>query len=236
MNGKPFIDFGWIGGHLDDVVTRLLQHIQLLLLALALGFTVSILLTLWSVRRPATVGPITATTGLLYTIPSLAAFAVLRPIFGLSLVTAVIPLATYTLLILYRQMVAGFRSVPDEVIEAAEGMGYASRARLWRVELPLAVPLIMAGVRLAVVTTIGLATVAAVLGDKFGGLGLFLTEGLQTFFPDQDLPWRGALGGARGDVRLAAGAAGTTDDAMGTRSRRPSLTHGPAHQLPDRRP
>jgi len=183
MNGKPFIDFGWIGGHLDDVVTRLLQHIELLLLALAIGFVVSIVLTLWSIRRPATVGPITATTGLLYTIPSLAAFAVLRPIFGLSLVTAVIPLATYTLLILYRQMVAGFRSVPDEVIEAAEGMGYAPRARLTRVELPLAVPLIMAGLRLAAVTTIGLATVAAVLGDKFGGLGQFLTEGLQTFFP-----------------------------------------------------
>ncbi len=78
---------------------------------------------------------------------------------------------------------AGFRSVPTDAIEAADGMGYTSRQRLWRVELPLAVPLIMAGVRLAVVTTIGLATVASILGDSFGGLGQFITEGLQTFFP-----------------------------------------------------
>jgi osmoprotectant transport system permease protein len=126
---------------------------------------------------------VTVVTGLLYTIPSLAAFAVLRPIFGLSLWTAVIPLATYTLLILYRNTVAGFRSVPPEIHEAALGMGYTARARLVRVELPLAVPLIMAGVRLASVTTIGLVTVASVIGaDKFGGFGQFITEGLQTSF------------------------------------------------------
>jgi len=129
------------------------------------------------------VGPVTLATGLLYTIPSLAAFAVLRPVFGLSLWTAVIPLATYTLLILYRNIVAGFRAVPPEIHEAALGMGYTARARLLRVELPLAVPLIMAGVRLASVTTIGLVTIASVIGaDKFGGFGQFITEGLQTNF------------------------------------------------------
>ena len=120
--------------------------------------------------------------GLLYTIPSLAAFALLRPITGLTLATAVIPLTTYTLLILVRANVPGFDSVPADVLEAAEGMGYTRRERLLRVELPLALPLIMAGIRLATVTTIGLATVASILGETFGGFGFFITEGLNRFF------------------------------------------------------
>jgi osmoprotectant transport system permease protein len=184
MQGKPFIDWQWIVEHLDDVGEKLTQHLQLLVVPMIAGFLISLVLAVLALRRPGTDGPITVTTGLLYTIPSLAAFAVLRPIFGLSLITAIIPLTTYTLLILYRNMLAGFRSVPPEVHEAAEGMGYGPRARLVRVELPLAVPLIMAGVRLAAVTTIGLVTVAAVIGaDRFGGLGQFITEGLQTSFP-----------------------------------------------------
>ena len=126
-------------------------------------------------------------SGLLYTIPSLAAFAVLRPIFGLSLLTAIIPLTTYTLLILYRNIMAGFEAVPRDVLEAAEAMGYTDRQRLWRVQLPLAVPLIVAGVRLAAVTVIGLATVASILGDAYGGLGQFITEGLQQLFPTKYL-------------------------------------------------
>ena len=101
--------------------------------------------------------------------------------------TALIPLTTYTLLILFRNFAAGFTSVPADILEAAEGMGYTRRQRLRRVELPLAVPLIIAGIRLASVTTIGLATVAAVLGDAFGGLGQLITEGIQTFFPTKYL-------------------------------------------------
>jgi len=183
MNGRPFIDVAWIMDHLDNVVEKLEQHLQLLFIPLVAGFAISLVLAILALRRPGTVGPVTVVTGLLYTIPSLAAFAVLRPIFGLSLWTAVIPLATYTLLILYRNIVAGFRSVPPEIHEAALGMGYTPRARLLRVELPLATPLIMAGVRLASVTLIGLVTVASVIGaDKFGGFGQFITEGLQTNF------------------------------------------------------
>jgi osmoprotectant transport system permease protein len=183
VNGRPFIDVEWIVEHLDDVVEKLEQHLQLLFIPLVAGFAISLVLAILALRRPGTIGPVTMATGLLYTIPSLAAFAVLRPIFGLSLWTAVIPLATYTLLILYRNIVAGFRSVPPEIHEAALGMGYTPRARLLRVELPLATPLIMAGVRLASVTLIGLVTVASVIGaDKFGGFGQFITEGLQTNF------------------------------------------------------
>jgi osmoprotectant transport system permease protein len=183
MAERPFIDWDWIASHLDDVVEKLEQHLVLLFIPMVAGFAISLVLAILALRRSGTVGPVTVVTGLLYTIPSLAAFAVLRPIFGLSLMTAVIPLATYTLLILYRNIVAGFRAVPPEVHEAALGMGYTPRARLLRVELPLAVPLIMAGVRLASVTTIGLVTVASVIGaDKFGGFGQFITEGLQTNF------------------------------------------------------
>ncbi len=183
MNDKPLIDFDWILSHLDDILVRTLQHIQLTAIPIAIGFVISLGLSVWAIRKPSVYPPMTAMTGLLYTIPSLAAFAFLRPIFGLSLLTAVIPLTTYTLLILMRNNVAGFQSVPVEVLEAAEGMGYTRRERLRHVELPLAVPLMITGLRLATVTTIGLATVAAILGDSFGGLGQFITEGLQTLFP-----------------------------------------------------
>jgi osmoprotectant transport system permease protein len=184
VNGRPLIDFPWIAEHLDDVVLRTWQHVQLLIVPMLAGFAISLVLAVIALRRPGTVGPVTAVTGLLYTIPSLAAFAVLRPILGLSIWTAIIPLTTYTLLILYRHIVAGFRSVPPDVRETAEGMGYTTWRRLWQIELPLAVPLIITGVRLATVTTIGLVTVAAVIGaDRYGGLGQFITEGLQTSFP-----------------------------------------------------
>ena len=183
MDEKPLIDFDWILTHLDGILVRTLQHIQLTAIPIAIGFVISLGLSVWAVRQPRVYPPMTAMTGLLYTIPSLAAFAFLRPIFGLSLLTAVMPLTTYTLLILVRNNVAGFQSVPAEVLEAAEGMGYTRRERLRYVELPLAVPLMITGLRLASVTTIGLATVAAILGDSFGGLGQFITEGLQTLFP-----------------------------------------------------
>ncbi len=176
------IDWNWVINHVGAMWTRFLQHFQLVVISVVAGFIIALLLAVWSYRRPTVYGPITALTGLLYTIPSLAAFALLRPITGLTLLTALIPLTTYTLLILVRSNVAGFQSVPAEVLEAAEGMGYTRRQRLLRVELPLAVPLIMSGIRLATVTTIGLATVASILGETFGGFGFFITEGLNQFF------------------------------------------------------
>jgi osmoprotectant transport system permease protein len=177
------IRWDWIIAHLDDVVDKTWQHLILLVIPMLIGFGIAFLLAILAMRRPGTVGPVTAVTGLLYTIPSLAAFAVLIPITGLTLTTAIIPLATYTLLILYVNTVAGLRSVPAEVNEAADAMGYTPSARLFRVQLPLAVPLIMAGVRVAAVTTIGLVTVSAIIGGQlFGGLGQFITEGLQTDF------------------------------------------------------
>jgi len=177
------IRWDWILNHLDDVVDKTWQHLILLLIPMVVGFAIAFALAILAMRRPGTVGPVTAVTGLLYTIPSLAAFAVLIPITGLTLMTAIIPLTTYTLLILYVNTVAGLRSVPPEVNEAADAMGYTHTSRLLRVQLPLAVPLIMAGVRVAAVTTIGLVTVSAIIGGQlFGGLGQFITEGLQTDF------------------------------------------------------
>lgn len=185
--GTKLFDFTWTFGHLGQIWERIVQHFELILVPLLLGIVISLVLAVWAVRQRRVYGPITILTGVLYTIPSLAAFAVLRPITGLSFITAWIPLTTYTLLILFRNFTAGFTAVPAEILEAAEGMGYTRRQRLLRVELPLAVPLIIAGIRLASVTTIGLATIVAVLGDQFGGLGQLITEGIQTFFPTKYL-------------------------------------------------
>jgi osmoprotectant transport system permease protein len=185
--GTKIFDVGWFTGHLGLIGERLVQHLQLTFVPLFLGILMSLGLAVWAARQPRVYAPITALTGLLYTIPSLATFALLRPIFGLTLLTAIIPLTTYTLLILFRAFASGFTSVPAEILEAAEGMGYTRRQRLLRVELPLAVPLMIAGIRLASVTTIGLATIVAVLGDSFGGLGQLITEGIARFFPTEYL-------------------------------------------------
>jgi osmoprotectant transport system permease protein len=185
--GTKIFDVQWVIEHPGQIAERIVQHLQLTVLPLVLGILISLALAVWAVRQPRVYGPVTGLTGLLYTIPSLAAFAVLRPVFGLSLLTAIVPLTTYTLLILFRNFASGFTSVPAEILEAAEGMGYTRRQRLFRVELPLAVPLMIAGIRLASVTTIGLATIAAVLGDSFGGLGQLITEGIQFLFPTKYL-------------------------------------------------
>jgi osmoprotectant transport system permease protein len=181
------IDWAWVGDHLDALVFRTIQHLVLTGIAVGVGFSISFALALWSVRRRSVYGPIVAITGVAYTIPSVAMIALLVPITGLSIVTAEVPLILYSLLIFIRNIVAGFDSVPPDVIEAADGMGYPRDRRLWRVELPLAIPLVVAGVRLATVSTIGLVTITAILGDRFGGLGFFILEGYRHSFPTEIL-------------------------------------------------
>ena len=177
------IDWAWVGDHLDELAYRTLQHIYLAAIAITVGFVISFGLAVWSVRRRAVYGPITAITGVLYTIPSLALFAALVPVTGLrSIITAEAPLVAYTLLIFVRNIVTGFDNVPGDVLESADGMGYTSRRRLVRVELPLATPLVFAGLRLATVSTIGLVTITGILGDNFGGLGFFIFEGYRHSF------------------------------------------------------
>ena len=234
----------------DDIALRIWQHIILTaIIAVAIGFGIALVLGIWVVRQPVALRPgHRRVAGMLYTIPSLAAFAVLVPITGLSLVTAVIPLMTYTLLILVRSIVAGFHGVPTDVLEAAEGMGYTRRQRLVRVEFPLAMPLIMAGLRLATVTTIGLATVASILGgDTFGGLGQLHHRGPPDVLPDRSIYarrracrscWRspptscssGSSAGSRRGPAAAAGARLMDDSSTGSstpptgRGRRASRT------------
>jgi osmoprotectant transport system permease protein len=177
------IELNWALDHLDDLVFRIAQHIELAAIPVAVGFAISLGLAIWAVRRPGVRGPIVSASGILYTVPSAALFAALVPVTGLQIQTAVIPLILYTLLIYLRNMLAGLDGVPAEVIEAADAMGYGRWQRLVRVELPLALPLIIGGVRLASVSTIGLVTVSGILGDRFGGLGFFIFEGYRHNFP-----------------------------------------------------
>lgn len=189
------IDWAWIADHVGAIAGRLGQHVQLTAIALAVGFVLSLGLALWAVRRPRIKAMVLGVTGVLFTIPSLALFAAFTSITGLSLLTAEIPLVLYTLVIYVRNMVVGLESVPADVLEAADASGYTARQRLVRVELPLAIPLIVAGLRLASVSTIGLVTITSTIGDAFGGLGFFIKE--RPFFATE------VLVGAIGSILLA---------------------------------
>lgn len=178
--GEPLVRWDWIAGHLDEIALRVGEHVELAAIAVALGFVIAFALSLLVLRFGWLEQPTTFVTGTLYTIPSLALFALLVPYTGLSIVTAEIGLVGYTLLILVRNIVGGIRSVPADVLEAALGMGYTRPQLLREVELPLALPIIVAGVRIATITTIGLVTVTALIGQ--GGLGYLILIGIQRFF------------------------------------------------------
>jgi len=182
---SPLIDWQWIWRNMGEIMDRTWQHLSLTAVSVALGLVISLGLTAVVLRWRRTYTPITWVTGLLYTIPSLALFALLVPIVGLNATNAVIALTSYTLHIIIRNMVAGIDGVPGPVLEAADGMGYTRHTRFWRMEIPLALPVIIAGLRIATVTTVGLVTVTAVLG--LGGYGYFILRGLNTFFWTQIL-------------------------------------------------
>jgi osmoprotectant transport system permease protein len=180
VNEGPFVDWGWVVGHLDDIWERTLEHVLLTAIAVVVGLMISVTLSLLIVRHRKAYGPVTWAAGVLYTIPSLALFAALVPFTGLSLLTAEIGLVSYTLLILIRNTMAGLDGVPAATKEAALGMGYTRRRILWDVEIPLALPVIVAGMRIAAVTTVGLVTVTSLIGQ--GGYGFFILQGLRRFF------------------------------------------------------
>jgi osmoprotectant transport system permease protein len=183
MGGEPYIEWDWIADHLtgpDGVWVRLTAHIRLTVIAVGIGLAISFVLALIVRRWRWTFAPVVWTTGILYTIPSLALFALLVPVTGLSVLTAEIGLVSYTLLILTRNIVAGLDGVPADVREAAAGMGYSRPQLLLRVDLPLALPVIIAGLRIATVTTIGLITVASVVGVP--NLGQFIFDGINRIF------------------------------------------------------
>lgn len=169
------MNWAWISSNIGAIADAALDHIVLTVLAVGVGFAISFVLALLVHRDRRFYSPVSGLTGLLYTIPSLALFGLLVPITGLSLLTAEIGLVSYTLLILTRHIVAGLDGVPRDIDEAAIGMGYDRRGRLMRVDLPLAIPLIVAGLRVATVTTIGLVMVTALIGE--GGLGQLMLRG-----------------------------------------------------------
>ena len=159
----------WIVDNVDRYLHPFWQHVYLSVIAVVAGFLIAFALALLAHRRRWLVGPIIGITGVLYTLPSIAVFFLLQPITGRGALTALIALTAYTLLILFRNITTGLQNVPVDAVDAARGLGFTDRQVLWRVELPLALPEIIAGLRIAATTTVGLATLAFFAGA--GGLG-----------------------------------------------------------------
>jgi osmoprotectant transport system permease protein len=169
---------GWAFENFDRWVTPTLEHLLLVSVSVAAGFLIAFGLALLSHGRRWLVPTFVGVTGVLYTIPSIALFLILLPITGRGTVTAIIALTLYNLQIIYRNIVTGLANVPEASRDAGRGMGMTERQLLWRVELPLAVPEIIAGLRIATVSTVAIATLAIFAGA--GGLGeVIYTQGLQ---------------------------------------------------------
>jgi osmoprotectant transport system permease protein len=173
----------WALGNYDRLLTALGEHMAMVAAALALSLLLSLPLGIWSARRPRVYGVAIGVTGVLYTVPALALFALLIPFMGLGSGPAIVALVLYSLLILVRNVAAGLRAVPPEVIDAADGMGLGPVRKLLRVELPLALPVIVAGIRIAVVMQISVATVAAYISA--GGLGDIIFQGITQDFSEK---------------------------------------------------
>lgn len=195
QSSEPLIRWNYISDQWDDIQAKLIDHVELVLISMALGIVFSAILAGLALRYRWTAGPVTTISALIYTIPSVALFGILVPYTGLSKLPAVIALTIYTFLTLVTAFIAGFRSVPRSVIDAAEGMGLSPRRRVLSVELPLALPYIMTGIRVATVTTVGLVTVAAIIGQ--GGLGDLILDGLRRTY------WTPMVVGAVLSVALA---------------------------------
>jgi osmoprotectant transport system permease protein len=184
--GQPFFRVDWVLENADVLARRIGEQLVITGIAIVVGFLLSFGVALLVRRYPRLYAPVLAATGLFYSIPSIALFVLLIPITGLSLLTAEIALVGYAMVILVRNIVIALRSVPPEVLEAADGMGYTPTQRLWRVEVPIAVPIIVAGLRIATVTIMGLVTIATLIG--MGGLGyLIVNIGIKQRFPTATL-------------------------------------------------
>jgi osmoprotectant transport system permease protein len=175
------IDWAWIGRHTDDIWSATREHLVLTALPVLLGLLLAVPLGILATRTPRLATPVLAISGVLYTIPALAMFVFMIPFTGLTVTSAVIALTIYTLIVLVRATIDGLASVPRDVREAAEAMGYRPAARLLRVELPLALPVLIAGIRIATVSTIGLVAIGVII--NVGGLGrLVYSLGFQRNF------------------------------------------------------
>jgi osmoprotectant transport system permease protein len=179
-DADSFIWWEWVGEHTSDIWERTREHFWLTIIAVAIGLLISTVLAAIALRFRWTSGPIVSATNVIYTIPSLALFGFLIPITHLGFRTAMIGLVSYTLLILVRNIITAIDGVPPAVKEAADGMGFSRWRRFFAVDLRLATPGIVAGVRIASVTTVGLVTVTALIGE--GGYGVFILDGIDRRF------------------------------------------------------
>jgi osmoprotectant transport system permease protein len=161
--------FDWARENIGEYWTPTVEHVELVAISVVVGFAIAFALSLLAHRHAWMRPPLLGATGVLYTIPSIAFFFLLLPITGFGRDSAIIALSAYTLQIIYRNTLAGLANVPTSVRDAARGMGLTERQILWRVELPLATPEIVAGLRIATVSTVALATLAVFIGA--GGLG-----------------------------------------------------------------
>jgi osmoprotectant transport system permease protein len=169
---------GFVADNIDDYVSPLIEHVYLVVASVVIGFVIAMALAILSHSRRWLIPPFLGTTGVIYTIPSLALFFLLLPITGRGSDTAIIALSLYTLQMIYRNANAGLANVPTSAVDAGRGMGMTKQQLLWRVELPLAMPEIIAGVRIATVSTVAIATLAVFVGA--GGLGeVIYNEGVQ---------------------------------------------------------
>ena len=182
MTGDHVFCWDWVRAHWSDTLEpHLVEHVKLTLISVAIGFVLAFGLALLTHRVRALDQPVSVTTAVIYTIPSIALFQILIPFVGLSDWTVEIPLIGYSLVILYPNISAGLRAPQPDVLEAARGMGLRRSQVLLRVELPLAVPAIIDGLRIAVVSTVSIATIAALIGDR--GLGYPILIALQSPTP-----------------------------------------------------
>jgi osmoprotectant transport system permease protein len=179
----------WVLRNADQVAVAFLQHVGISLSALAIAFLIALPIGVWAARSARVQAVALTLAGFLYTIPTLAFLALLIPLVGLGPANAIIAMVAFSLMVLIRNIATGIRQVPAEVIDAARGMGMSARQVLWRVELPLAVPLVVAGLRVAAVTVISVSVVAAYVNA--GGLGTLIFNGIATDHPPKI--WSGAL-------------------------------------------
>ena len=175
----------WAPNHLADIGLALWQHAVLVVVSVGIALVLSLAAGIWSARRPRAYAAILVVTEILFVIPSLAMFALLIPLLGLGFTPAVVGLTSYCLLILTRNVVLGLRAVPPDIADAAAGLGYGPTRRLLEIDLPIALPFIVAGLRVATVTVIGVATVAAYINA--GGLGGIIFAGIDQRYPEKIL-------------------------------------------------
>ena len=168
----------WFVHNWEQVAVALYEHVLIALTALAIAAAISIVLGVWAARQPRVFATTLAITGALYTIPTLAFLALLIPVVGLGKTNVIIAMVAFSLLIMTRNVATGIRDVPADIVEAARGMGMNTWQVLGRVEFPLALPVIVAGLRIATVTVISVTTVGAYVNA--GGLGTLIFNGIAT--------------------------------------------------------